>query len=310
MAPPPRLSWKAMLSIPFSFFGCFVMCSAADMFGELPAAPLRVGGVAFESLNLIVATAVGLIGLMLAILALAEIRRDASRLWGRGVAFVGVVLSLLIVAEFGFIWWVIRGKTDGSLRIQSLHNVKMLANAMLDYQKAHGTLPPAAVNSPDGKGLLSWRVLVLPQLGYDSLYRQFKLDQPWDSPHNLALLENMPTCYTKPGAPPSHLTHYQVFVGPGAAFEGQVGLKLADFTDGTDQTLLVVEATQAVPWTKPQDLSYFPNQPLPKVGGLFGSGWNVAFADGRERVIPENVGEATLRALITRKGGDKPGNDY
>jgi hypothetical protein len=38
---------------------------------------------------------------------------------------------------------------------------------------------------------LSWRVKLLPYLEQDHLYRQFKLNEPWDSPHNQALLKEM-----------------------------------------------------------------------------------------------------------------------
>jgi hypothetical protein len=57
---------------------------------------------------------------------------------------------------------------------------------MHNYHGEHGRLPPAAVCGPDGTPLLSWRVLILPFIEQQALYRQFKLDEPWDGPHNLA----------------------------------------------------------------------------------------------------------------------------
>jgi hypothetical protein len=78
-------------------------------------------------------------------------------------------------------------------------------------------------------------VLLLPYLERDGLYREFRLDEPWDGPHNKALLTRMPSCYTPAliGTPGAELglTHYQVFVGPGTAFERE-GLTEADFPDG------------------------------------------------------------------------------
>jgi hypothetical protein len=41
---------------------------------------------------------------------------------------------------------------------------------------------------------------------------------------------------------------------------------------------MVVEAAEAVPWTKPADLPYDPKQPLPKLGGMFKDVFNAAFA--------------------------------
>src|ERR1700676_2683340 len=93
---------------------------------------------------------------------------------------------------------------------------------MLNYKDREEGLPPHALYGKEGAPLLSWRVLVLPYLEQEDLFKQFRLDEPWDSPHNLALLPKMPEVYAAPEehAPPqSHTTFYQVIVGKGAAFE-------------------------------------------------------------------------------------------
>jgi hypothetical protein len=112
------------------------------------------------------------------------------------------------------------------------------------------------------------------------------------------------------GGPPYH-TLCHVFVGKGAAFEGREGLSLAaDFPDGTSNTLVVVEAGEPVPWSKPDDLRYDPDGPLPQLRCLFRDGFRAGFADGSVDWIPKTTGEAALRALITRNAGDKPGQDW
>jgi hypothetical protein len=73
-----------------------------------------------------------------------------------------------------------------------------VAQALLAHNADQGRLPPAAVYGPDGQPLLSWRVLVLPYLGHAGLYQEFHLNEPWDSPHNLALLPRMPAVYAPP----------------------------------------------------------------------------------------------------------------
>src|SRR5207244_2364868 len=118
--------------------------------------------------------------------------------------------------------------------------------------------PPPA-KTANGKPLLSWRVLILPYIEQDALYRQFKLDEPWDSPHNLKLLPLMPKIYAPVGAKPKepHSTYYQAIVGPGAAWEHTKdgkGMRIQNFTDGTSNTITVAEAREAVPWTKPDDI--------------------------------------------------------
>src|SRR5205823_3792100 len=110
---------------------------------------------------------------------------------------------------------------------------------------------------------------------------------------------------------PKDHTVCQVFVGKGTAFEGPDGLRLRDdFPDGTSQTLLIVEAGKPVPWTKPQDLSYEPDGPLPNLDGLFTDGFRACLVDCSRRFVRVGINEATLRAVITRNGGDQPGADW
>jgi hypothetical protein len=183
--------------------------------------------------------------------------------------------------------------------------------AMHFYYEKHGRLPPAVVYGEDGMPLLSWRVLILPDMGREELYRQFKLDEPWDGPHNVTLLERMPAEYAPPRGKahkvPEHHTVCQVFVGPGAAFEGRVGLDLRkDFPDGIGNTFLIVEGGPAVPWTKPVDVAFGADTSLPELSTLFHNGFRVSYADGVTRFIKKDTDEARLRATITRNGGDMP----
>src|SRR5438309_6043545 len=101
---------------------------------------------------------------------------------------------------------------------------------MANYQAAHGKLP-AVVYGKDGQPLHSWRVLILPYVEEEELYKEFHLDEPWDSPHNLALLPRMPKVYeTYPGTEivnPPHTTFYQVFTGPDTLFDASTGRRLS-----------------------------------------------------------------------------------
>jgi hypothetical protein len=186
-------------------------------------------------------------------------------------------------------------------RVTSANNLRQIALAMHDYQQRHNNLPPPAIYDKDGKPLLSWRVALLPYLGLNDLYKEFHRDEAWDSPHNSKLLERMPQIYK---SVPRHTdTHYQVFVGPGAAFEGKKGLSLPDdFPDGTSNTLLLVEAAEQVPWTKPDDLPFDPKGPLPKFRAIFPEGFHIVTADGVVHLVRE-VEPETLRALIMRNDG-------
>jgi prepilin-type processing-associated H-X9-DG protein len=197
--------------------------------------------------------------------------------------------------------------------------LKQIALGMHVYADAHGGyLPPAAIYSKEGKPLLSWRVLLLPYLEETELYKRFHIDEPWDSPHNLPLLKEMPRIYMRPrfsAAADEYCTIYQVFVGKGTVFESPKGMSLGTLTGmgSTSNTMLVVDVAQRVPWTKPGDPVYAEDQPLPPLGGLFKdrgfrpfsseskpTRFQAAFADGHVQNIPlpETFGEERIRSFI------------
>jgi hypothetical protein len=195
---------------------------------------------------------------------------------------------------------------------RSAKNLQQLALGIINYADAHkGNMPPAMETDKDGKPLCSWRVLILPYIGENKLYKQFKLDEPWDSEHNKKLLEEMPKVFAPVvgKTKEKHASFYQVVVGRGALFQPdgrKAGLPHypASITDGTSNTILIVEADEAVPWTKPADVTYEHKKPLPKFGGLFKDGFHAAFADGSVRFIGKNADKDTLRAAITPSGGE------
>src|SRR5262245_36550552 len=76
------------------------------------------------------------------------------------------------------------GEDRPEARDRTIDNLKTLGLAMGVYAHVHdGRFPPAAIHK-EGKPLLSWRVALLPILGQKALYEKFRLEEPWDSPHN------------------------------------------------------------------------------------------------------------------------------
>jgi hypothetical protein len=235
----------------------------------------------------------------------AEVKRD------RTAAIVSVSMTIAARAARGtevatalvsYVRWMReQAKTE---------NLKMIVLGMHNYHDMLGSFPGNAIYSPDGKtALLSWRVAILPYLGEAELYKQFKLDEPWDSEHNKKLIPRMPKVYLARNAPPAKepgQSHYRVFVGAGAVFDrGPKGVRFVDITDGTANTLMIVEAAESVPWTKPDELDFDPKKPLPKLGAdPTAETFLAAFCDGSVHFIRKTVAEATLKALITRAGGE------
>jgi hypothetical protein len=219
-------------------------------------------------------------------------------------------------------------------RARSMKNLKQIALAMHMYHDNYKCFPPAVLYGPDGKTPYSWRVALLPFLEQAALYREYRFDEPWDGPNNRRLAETRVPVFQCPSETArSANTSYFALVGPGTVFENRRGRKaadtagsgaggmpgspaaggtpgrrnrevitFADITDGTANTLMVVEAKRDIPWSKPEDIPYDPKKPIPELGGYFEGGFYVALCDGSVHFLPGSIAEATLRAMITRNG--------
>jgi hypothetical protein len=249
---------------------------------------LSLGYVASQFLAAVAAVA----ALILGILGLGDIRRGAGKVKGTGLAVSGLVTATLTVLPLVLVYVVIPlVLAAGRPKVESSHNLKRLGLAMLEYHDVYRCFPPAVLHDPalgDRAQPYSWRVALLPFLEEGNLYSQYRRDEPWDSPANTAVLDHMPRVFARPGSgrAENSLTHYQVLVGPGTAFERpDLRITLQDFPRGAAETILVVEAADPVPWTKPVDLPFDPNGPMPKVGGVVGNGFYAVFADVTVRWI-------------------------
>jgi len=188
---------------------------------------------------------------------------------------------------------------------KSVNNLKRIGVAIHSYHDANNAFPADATDTT-GKPLLSWRVQILPFLEQEELYKQFKLDEAWDGPTNKPLVAKLPTAFApvrvktkQPG-----LTFYQGFAGPGAVFEPGKRLRMASISDGTSNTALVAEAAVAVEWTKPADLAFDPNKALPLLGGHFDGDLALLMCDGSVTRVKKDFDAATMKAVITRNGGE------
>ncbi len=217
--------------------------------------------------------------------------------------------TALSMASMGLALPAVQKVRNAAARAKASNNLKQIALAMHNFESAYQVFPPAAIVDKKGKKLLSWRVQILPYIEQDNLYKQFKLDEPWDSDHNKKLIPLMPPVYADPRAEAKPgQTYYKVFVGKDAGFDWVQGRKIFDFTDGTSNTMLIAAGGTPVVWTQPDDFEFDAEKKLPDLTGPFEE-LLVAFCDGSVRVLRKGLPEATLKALITRAGGEVVGID-
>lgn len=172
--------------------------------------------------------------------------------------------------------------------------------AISHFYRHYGCLPPRAIVDPSGTRLLSWRVTLLPYLGYSKLFHLFRLNEPWDSEHNQKLIPYMPLIYnaTQAGLPLGRTT-FKALAGPQTAFPDSLLRRYYEFEDDLMALPLIVETEKslAVEWTKPDDITYTEDkkwrEQLFKITtageshfhGIFGDGqfWRFHFEDDESK---------------------------
>jgi hypothetical protein len=194
--------------------------------------------------------------------------------------------------------------TETDRRAKSIENLEKIGKALMAYQKKHGRLPPHEYEI-DGTGMLSWRVLILEELGYPELRKRFRYEA-WDSKNNLPLLDYIPPEYQSPERADTKTNYLAV---RGGGFVGKYGTRPEQMTDGAENTVAIVEVDDklAVEWTKPSE--YFPpiETPSSALFGLRGEGAFGIMADGRLVLLPRDMSASRLAALFTGAGGEPIG---
>ena len=216
--------------------------------------------------------------------------------------------------------------SKSSMVQKDIDNMKQLVLGLHNYHDVYKSLPSASTADKDGKPLHSWRVALLPYLGYAELYEKIRHNEPWDSEYNRQFYNQMPDVYRSSYVSDEHaeefanegFTRYAVVTGKEAIFAGPnhwAGFQR--ITDGTSNTVAFVLRNRAVCWmdpnsdvpfdlatlgffvhpdgigalTVPSNLSDLPVTPM-------------AFADGRVDLVRTDLPQDYLRAILTCNGGE------
>jgi ribosomal protein S27E len=166
---------------------------------------------------------------------------------------------------------------------RSQNNLRKIAKALLDYEMAYGSLPHARFGGVGKKGNLSWRVAILPFLGYGELYKKFDLTQPSIAEINRTAASKIPVEYISPRHPgEKNKTYYQVLVGDGLFADGNDPPQTKGLVRAANAVFMVVEAVMPHQWHDPLDTHCFSGS-MPMVGRLMqdnGNHFNAAMASG------------------------------
>lgn len=182
--------------------------------------------------------------------------------------------------------------------------------AVATYADNHnGQLPPAYQLGPDGRPWHSWRVLILPFIEYDSLFKQYRFDEPWDGPNNRLLADRMPKILAFHDTPmPATTTNYLAVTGRETMWPGAEGRKWNDVSDSTSSTILIAENNGlGVHWMEPRDLAV-DTLPLAVDHPEGISSWykepGIVTADGAVMRLSKKMSAGALRAALTARGGE------
>jgi hypothetical protein len=209
---------------------------------------------------------------------------------------------------------------------ESQVKMQQIVAALKAYEAQHGSLPPPYTLDANGKKLHSWRVLILPHLGQHYLYTQYRMNEPWDSAHNIALAAQIPdvfTCSIDPSSKSLGETSYVVVVGPQTAFRDPTlnaddqkkdmeKVLTNEITDGLGNTVLVVEYhASGIGWTEPKDLTFGrmsfninEDRTNTEIRSRHDGCAHVALADGKTIKLEDGAASADVKAMLTIAGDE------
>lgn len=243
-----------------------------------------------------------------------------------GVRDIGCIGVVIVTLWFLLMLPSFQGSREAASRTQCRNNLKAIAAGVHEWHEEHQRLP-APITTADDQHPVTWRITLLPYLGQADLGSGYDKSKPWADVANLPVATRQPrelyVCHSN-GTHQDPLarwyTAYALPTGAGTPFSAEGPLNLKGISDGTSETLLIVEACgRNIVWTEPRDVDVSReaveiNPPGKIAGASEGllSSWHLggatcAMADGSVRFINQNISRDVLRALTTAAGEDDPG---
>ena len=209
-------------------------------------------------------------------------------------------------------------------RTRCKNNLKSIGLALHNYHDTYLPFPSASAGDPPH----SWRVAILPYLDQQSVFSSYDFASAWNSGPNAKLATHELRAYICPSsAYPKDsqgrwFTTYSMPTGPRTVGSNPLGTPISKMTDGTSNTLLVVEACGSqIVWTEPRDVDAASQptginlngatrgQSAGWISGYHTNGAHALIADGAVRFLSAKTDPAVLKKLATVDGGEEIG-DY
>ena len=155
-------------------------------------------------------------------------------LLGASVLLFALTACVIKYAAFpgGFL-----GSRDSSCTFRLVEMCK----ALQEYKSIHGAFPPAQM-SDGAKAVYSWRLPILPYMGFSIDLTQYRTDLPWNDPRNGRVTRFGPVylqCpYTQDGPEDNYASYFYV----------------TDYCT-TDRIVIVEQRGAGIAWAEPKDLS-------------------------------------------------------
>jgi len=176
-------------------------------------------------------------------------------------------------------------------KLETVNRFKMAALAVHMHQDTYRRLPFRYVSPGVAHKDLSWRMKICQFTDGKLAYDRSAPGKAWDDPKNKPFANRMPKDLGE------SKTHSDI-----CWIESKV-TRFRDITDGTSNTIMLMQKPGGVPWMQVKDLSA--DQAVKLVKGLKdGQQLVVAFYDGSVTRISNKIKEKDLRAMMTPAGGE------
>jgi len=226
--------------------------------------------------------------------------------------------SVVVLLFLGAVWlrWAVREAHEAASQSACQSKLNQLQLAFRNYHETYGSFPPAYTVNTQGEKMHSWRVLILPFIDQLDVYDRYQFDQPWNSPDNLKLENEIYTdmfhCPSGPHRGDSPITDYVLVTGGKTAFPGSKSTRIEDFADGVENTILLVEiANSGIHWMEPRDLEFdtmsfkVNDASRPSISGPHPRGPAVVFGDRiRAYRLDQSLEPELIKGMLTIDGGE------